>query len=223
MAGDIEGITVVGPRTWADPIVDAMAQGGVTASSAISAGAVPPNRIAVVGGLAVEDLASRIGRHPWERTVAVVAHLSASTVLALAANGVAGLVDDSSPIVELLTVCQSVIAGGVACCRRCAAMLMEAALLHPTDTPIAHLLPHSPSLTVRERQVADLIVHGLSNKEIASRLAISPSTTKAHVHSVLTKTGCTRRYELACRLHLTAGTSDPAGGAFVLQTPTPST
>jgi NarL family two-component system response regulator LiaR len=42
-------------------------------------------------------------------------------------------------------------------------------------------------LSPRETQVLDLIVEGLSNKEIASRLGISMSTTKVHIQNILQK------------------------------------
>ena len=42
-------------------------------------------------------------------------------------------------------------------------------------------------LTKKELEVLSLIVDGLSNNEIAQKLVVSLSTTKAHVHSILQK------------------------------------
>ena len=42
-------------------------------------------------------------------------------------------------------------------------------------------------LTKKELEVLSLIVDGLSNNEIAEKLVVSLSTTKAHVHSILQK------------------------------------
>lgn len=42
-------------------------------------------------------------------------------------------------------------------------------------------------LTKKELEVLSLIVDGLSNQEIAQKLVVSLSTTKAHVHSILQK------------------------------------
>lgn len=50
-----------------------------------------------------------------------------------------------------------------------------------------------PDLTPREWQVLELIVAGLSNKEIASRLRISPHGVKRLVSSVLAKLGAPNR------------------------------
>lgn len=49
------------------------------------------------------------------------------------------------------------------------------------------------SLTERERQIASLVEDGLSNKEIAIALAISPATVKNHVHTILDKLNVRRR------------------------------
>ena len=42
-------------------------------------------------------------------------------------------------------------------------------------------------LSPRERQVLDLLAHGLRNKEIASRLGIAFSTAKNHVQRLMEK------------------------------------
>jgi predicted ATPase/DNA-binding CsgD family transcriptional regulator len=52
-------------------------------------------------------------------------------------------------------------------------------------------------LTRRERQIAELVQKGLSNKEIADNLVISPRTAEAHVENILTKLGFTRRTQVA--------------------------
>jgi len=54
-----------------------------------------------------------------------------------------------------------------------------------------------PVLTRRERQVAELVHEGLSNKEIADALVISPRTVEAHVEHVLVKLGFTSRTQVA--------------------------
>ncbi|WP_016691915.1 protein kinase domain-containing protein [Rhodococcus rhodochrous] len=53
------------------------------------------------------------------------------------------------------------------------------------------------TLTKRERQVADLISQGLTNKEIATKLAISQRTVEGHVGHILTKLAFTSRAQIA--------------------------
>lgn len=47
--------------------------------------------------------------------------------------------------------------------------------------------PHTVDLTAREREILALLVDGLSNKEIAQRLVVSPRTIETHVERVLGK------------------------------------
>lgn len=53
------------------------------------------------------------------------------------------------------------------------------------------------NLTIREREIAKLIVFGLSTKEIAQKLYISESTVKQAVLTVKQKTGINKRSEFA--------------------------
>jgi DNA-binding NarL/FixJ family response regulator len=53
------------------------------------------------------------------------------------------------------------------------------------------------SLTPREREVAALLVEGLSNAGLAERLFISPRTAAVHVSNILTKLEMSSRTEVA--------------------------
>ncbi len=55
-------------------------------------------------------------------------------------------------------------------------------------------------LTNREREVASMVGQGLSNKEIAHQLHISPATVKNHVHNILEKSNLPRRSAIGGRL-----------------------
>ncbi len=52
-------------------------------------------------------------------------------------------------------------------------------------------------LSRRERQVAELVARGLSNKDIAAQLVIAQRTAEGHVQRILTKLGFTSRTQLA--------------------------
>ena len=63
------------------------------------------------------------------------------------------------------------------------------------DTGGAHRAP-SP-LTRREHEIVMLIAQGLSNREIAGELVISPATAARHVANILAKLGFTSRTQVA--------------------------
>ncbi|MEV1247849.1 AAA family ATPase [Nonomuraea sp. NPDC049750] len=86
------------------------------------------------------------------------------------------------------------------------ARLREAAQLAETlgAAPLAREIallgrprPAQDGLTERERDVLRLIAEGLSNRQIAARLHISPSTAGVHVSHILTKLGAATRTEAA--------------------------
>ena len=54
-------------------------------------------------------------------------------------------------------------------------------------------------LSDREIEVLKLVTQGLSNREIAAKLFISPGTAKTHVHNVCGKLGVQNRTEAAIR------------------------
>jgi predicted ATPase/DNA-binding CsgD family transcriptional regulator len=55
----------------------------------------------------------------------------------------------------------------------------------------------SSLLTKRQREIAALVAGGLTNKEIAGKLVISPRTAEAHVENIMTKLGFTSRTQVA--------------------------
>ena len=61
-------------------------------------------------------------------------------------------------------------------------------------------------LTSREREVAELVGHGQSNKSIASALEISERTVKSHLSSIFDKAGIQDRLQLALLVNRRART-----------------
>lgn len=62
------------------------------------------------------------------------------------------------------------------------------------EAPPSHA---SATPTRREQEVAELVAEGMTNKEIAARLVISPRTAQGHVEHLLTKLGFTSRAQIA--------------------------
>ena len=70
--------------------------------------------------------------------------------------------------------------------------LAEAILSRPTSPA-----PRPGSLSAREQEVASLIARGLTNKEIAAELVVSPATVRSHVEHILGKLDLRTRGQVA--------------------------
>ncbi|MGE3077155.1 MAG: response regulator transcription factor [Dehalococcoidia bacterium] len=62
-----------------------------------------------------------------------------------------------------------------------------------------HNQPANPSLTTREKEVLRLVARGLSNREVAAELVISPNTVRTHLRSISAQLGVATRGKLAVK------------------------
>ena len=115
-------------------------------------------------------------------------------VLTYAGAGFAGYVPRETPLEELVAVLRGIARGEVRYSRRITASLLQRL------ANVAGSNGGGVRLTVRECEIVRLIDEGLSNREIARRLAIGLATVKNHVHNVLEKLQVHRRGEAAARL-----------------------
>lgn len=115
-----------------------------------------------------------------------------SEIVAAAEAGVAGLHLNSESFEDLLTVLSSVGQGRARCSTE-----VSAILLRRVYSFVGHVNPGATTdgLTARETEILALIVQGLTNQQIASRLTLSLPTVKNHVHRLLTKMGVASRAE----------------------------
>jgi two-component system, NarL family, nitrate/nitrite response regulator NarL len=108
--------------------------------------------------------------------------------------GLSAFVDSEASIGDLVDHVFDALRGELNCSPKLASMICRrlARLSEQHDA--------GGSLTERERQVADLVARGCSNKEIARSLEIGPATVKNHVHNILDKLSVGRRAAIATRL-----------------------
>lgn len=83
--------------------------------------------------------------------------------------------------------------------------------LPPVDTAVFALeAPHHTlaQLTERQREIVHLAAQGLSNKQIARNLGISPETVKTHLHHAFERAGVSGRVALSAAQWAHAGAAD---------------
>jgi DNA-binding NarL/FixJ family response regulator len=100
-------------------------------------------------------------------------------------SGASGfLIKDSDPV-ELLNAVRVVAAGGALVSSAATRRLIEEFAAWPElRSPAPDQLDE---LTDREREVMALVAYGLTNREIAHRLVLSPATAKTHVSRAMVK------------------------------------
>jgi two-component system, NarL family, nitrate/nitrite response regulator NarL len=136
---------------------------------------------------------------PGMRIVALGLSETEEDIIIWAEAGVIGYIPSTAAQADLVRLVLEIHSGEQVCSGRVAAGLLRRIALtaSPGSNRSASFPP--PSLTKRERQAAELIRTGLSDKEIARRLNISVATTKSHVHNLLGKLNVRRRSEVASR------------------------
>lgn len=116
--------------------------------------------------------------------------------LAWADIGISGYLGPDTSAGDLLSAVHRVQAGQVACSPRLTALLLNRFAVRSSErVDRAGIF----TLTAREREIAELLADGLSNKLIARRLQVALATVKNHVHSILEKWDCQSRGEAAAR------------------------
>lgn len=137
---------------------------------------------------------------PGMRIVAFAVRETEEDIIAWAEAGVIGYIPSTAALADLARLVLEIHSGEQICSGRVAAgLLRRIALTGSLGTGRNRPFP-IPALTKRERQAAELIRTGLSDKEIARRLNISLATTKSHVHNLLGKLNVRRRNEVAGHL-----------------------
>jgi DNA-binding NarL/FixJ family response regulator len=143
----------------------------------------------------LEALQRLEGSLPAVRIVALnVADEDEAGVIAWAEAGVSGLLSRDVDVEDVARAIATAADGGTVCSPRLAAVLLKRVAATAGGRPSA------APLTSREREIAELLEQGLSNKEIAAQLEIELPTVKNHVHSILTKLKASRRGQAAAML-----------------------
>ena len=148
-------------------------------------------------------LAARRARQikPDIRLVAYAVRETKEDVIAWAEAGVIGYVPNTAASADLVRLIMDIHGGEQLCSGRVAAELLHRIAVSDSLGIARNALSPALPLTRREREAAELIAKGLSDKEIARWLNISLATAKVHVHNLLGKLNVQRRGQVVVRMH----------------------
>lgn len=137
-------------------------------------------------------------------------------VISCAEAGVAGIVTRSASLADLHYAIFAAARGESPCSPTIPGLLLRrvAAAAHEDRGA-----PPRVALTTREREIADLLALGLTNKEIAGRLYLGVSTVKNHVHNLLRKLDASSRVEAVARMKHASAVMDVATRARAARPP----
>ena len=137
---------------------------------------------------------------PDIRLIAYAVRETKDDVIAWAEAGVIGYIPNTVASADLVRLIVDIHGGEQPCSGRVAAeLLRRIAVTESLGIGRNGPIPAVP-LTRRERETAELIATGLSDKEIARRLNISVATAKLHVHNLLGKLNVQRRGQVVVRM-----------------------
>ncbi len=144
---------------------------------------------------AVRELAPRL---PDTRIVMLTVSTDRRDLLDAVRHGASGYLTKDLTGDALLRAIRGVRRGDLAMSRGHAAAVVEhLARSARSQTPASDTI--GGMLSSRERDVLRLLAEGMTDREIAAALAISPRTVESHVSSVLRKLGVRNRAEAAQR------------------------
>ena len=138
-------------------------------------------------GSGVNATARIVGEHPDTRVVVVTMFDDQGAVREALDAGAAGYVVKDAMPAELLA---AVAAAGEG------AIVLGSGVALTSERLVPPPNPDPFGLTPRERDVLDLVIRGLTNRQIAERLGLSGKTIANHVSALLLKCGAADRVEL---------------------------
>lgn len=134
-----------------------------------------------IGGIEVTRQVQK--RAPGTRVVVLSMHIADALVLGALRSGAAGFVPKDAPGAELVHAVREAAAGR----KYLAPPLVETLITAYLDQDAAQPPELYDTLTAREREVLQLSAQGLTSKEVARRLGLSPRTAESHRANLMRK------------------------------------
>lgn len=148
--------------------------------------------IAMPGTNGLEATQQIKSRFPEMCVLVLTMHRSDEYFFKMLKAGASGYVLKGAETSELITAIRTVARGEVFLYPTMAKQLLQDYLSRLNESEAAGQL----TLTPREREILRLLAEGYSNKEIAERLVVSPSTIHSHRTNLMKKLNLSSRHEL---------------------------
>jgi NarL family two-component system response regulator LiaR len=129
-----------------------------------------------------------LAQHPNVKIIMLTSFPEADLVEKAVDSGATGYLVKNAPIDTLADAIRAAHAGQSTFAPEVTQALIEARTRGPKP---------GHNISQREREVLALIVEGLTNREIADRLSISPATVRHHVSACISKLGAANRVQAA--------------------------
>ena len=120
---------------------------------------------------------------PGAKVIALSMHSEKQLINGMLRAGASGYLLKESAFEELIKAIRIVCRGKKYLSPEVTDIVLSDYLDHPGENPVSH----TPGLTLREREVLQLIVEGHSTREIAGRINISVKTVESHRSNIMRK------------------------------------
>lgn len=141
----------------------------------------------------IENVQRASTAYPSAKIVVVGGDLADTDLLRFIESGVSAYIGAHQSVTDLLDAMEMVRESRTPSCGRITRqVLAKISRLTQQSYSQSH-----PQLTLRQEEILRLIAKGLSNKEIAASLSITPNTVKNHVHNLLDKLNLRSRHQAA--------------------------
>jgi len=122
-----------------------------------------------------------VASHPSARVLILTAHESEQLIREVLGAGAQGYVLKSDAGRTLVNAVEALLDGGTYFTSKVARIVLEGFLNNPNNSGTI------PTLSVREREIVQLLAEGSRNKEIARKLEISVKTAETHRSNIMRK------------------------------------
>lgn len=133
-----------------------------------------------VNGFEVLDMIRK--QSPGTKVIGVSMHSQPAYAKKMMRGGAKGYVTKSSPCEELMQAIAEVAAGKNYICAEVKNIIADLAVTESIEGPSA-----ISQLSERELEIIKFVRSGLSSKQIAEKLSITPKTVEVHRHNILKK------------------------------------